>query len=257
MKNLLNSVLFASALGLIGCGGGGSSSNSTASTTNTGPILTASPISLTFNGKQFAEPLAAQRINLTFDRDVVSIVSVTLTGDAEFEGRDVFSFSSDSSNTFADVRINNSDIEGGTYMDTLVLEPNLRAGGFGNTVTVDLTLIQEATTPITATINDPAAEPVQVVEDGPPVRLAASVNTGNTIRWAVVPTRFDADDVDVVTTDPAEGIGSEQVDVVIVPTPALVESIRTNGSEFIDVNFQDLDNPGNFTQLILEVTLTE
>lgn len=256
MKNRLKNVMFVSALSLIGCGGGGDGGSAGAPSGNS-PVLTVSTSSLTFSGKQFGDLVPAQRINLTYDRDVVNIVSMTINGDAKFEGRNIFSLSSDSSNSFADIRVDNSDIEGGTYIDQLVLEPILRAGGTGDTITVDLTLVQEATEPVTAEITDPADRSVQIVEGGPPVRVTGSVFAGNTIRWEVQPYRFSADSVDAVTTDPIQGTGSQEVDVVITPTPTLVESIRSGGSEFAIFGFQDRDHPGNFTQLDIEITLAE
>lgn len=251
MQNLFKNIIFVSALSLMGCGGSGSDSSSavTPPPVSSGPALAVSTTSLTFSGKQYADLVPMQRVNLTYDRDVVSIVSVTINGDAKFEGRNIFSSSADSSNTFVDIGVDNSDIEGGTYIDQLVLQPSLRAGGFGNTITVDLTLVQEATQPITAALTDPANNPVQIVEGGPPVRVAASISAGNTIRWDVQPYRFTADDVDAVTTDPVEGTGSQDVDVVITPTKTLVDFIRANGSELALFGFQDRDNPGNYTEL--------
>jgi len=258
MKFYAKSVFSLSAIALLGCGGGGGNSQ-TDTPVSSGPALSVSTTALSFSGEQFSEPLPSQRVNLTFDRDVVSIVSMTIQGDAEFEGRNVFSVSSDSSNSFADVVIDNSDIEGGTYVDELVLQPSLRAGGFGNTVTVDLTFMQDPTQPLTAEFINPGTGPVEITEGGPPLRFPVMINTGNTIRWEAQPFRFVADPegVFVLTTDPMSGTGSEQVDLILTATPALVEGLRGGQSDFPILGLQDLDHPGNFTEIGFEVTLAE
>jgi hypothetical protein len=244
---------------LISCGGGGGGSASSPTTppVSSGPALTVSTTSVTISGKQFGDIAPAERVNLTYDSNVVSIVSILVNGDAKFEGRNVFSAESDSSNSFADIRVDNTDIEGGTYVDQLVLQPSLRAGGFGNTVTVDLTLVQDPTQPLTVEFIDPGEGPVEVVEGGPPQRFPATINTGNTIRWEVQPYRFDADEegVFVLTSDPAQGTGSEQVDIILTPTPALIETLRGGQSDFSILGFQDIDHLGNFTELGFEVIL--
>lgn len=258
MRNFFKTTCFMSSLVLIGCGGGGGdSSSSSTSTPANGNVLSVSTTNVTFSGKQFGELAPTERVTFTVDNNVVSIVSMLITGDAKFEDRNIFSVSSDSSNSFADIRVDNSDIEGGTYQDTLILRPSLRSGGFGNTVTVNLTLVQEPTQPLTAELNDPGEGPVEITEGGPPIRIAASVITGSTIRWDVQPYRFVADDVDAVTTDPTEGVGSEQVEVVLTPTQTLIDSIKANGREFAIFGFQDRDHPGNFTELGFEVILAE
>lgn len=258
MKTIYKPLLTLCTLSLMACGGGGGGSVNITPPTSNGPVVTVSATSVTLDGKQFGEQPTPERISINYDTDVVTSVGLLVTGNAKFEGRNIFSVSADSSNSFADILIDNTDIPGGTYQDELVLSPNLRANGTTPSITIDLTFIQEPTEPITGEINDPDNITVQITEGGPQVRVEASVNTGSTIRWEVQPYRFIADDVDAVTSDPTAGVGSEQITLIITPTPALINSIRSNGQPEIGfLGLQDIDHPGNFSDIGVDIELIE
>lgn len=200
-----------------------------------------------------------ERVVFTYDRDVVSIVSRTIEGQARTpRGDRVFTATSDSSGDFVDISAIFTDLEGGTYTDVLTLEPQLRAGGVAPKIEVALTLIQEPTVQIVAEIEDSNGTGPKIVEDGPAITIAATLTTGNTIRWESVPFSFTADDgVVALASNPSEGVGSEQVELILSPTTTLVETIKSNGSAFIDIGFQDLDHPGNFAVIDIEVELAD
>jgi len=257
MRPFAKPFLFLPVLALLSCGGGGSSGGTISTPTSTGVILSASETSLTFSGAQFGDPPPSQRIDLTFDPDVVGLIRSEIAGSAQSEFGDIFTASSDTSQAFFNVRPIFTDVEGGTYEDVLTLTPTLRAGGEGPPVTIDLTLVQAPTQPITASLNDPTEGIVVVTEGGPSIRVAATITTGNTIRWEVQPFRFTADDVDVLAGDPIQGVGSEQIDLIITPTPTLIEGLSSGFTELAFVNIQDLDHPGNFTEIGVEISLAE
>lgn len=98
MHILSKPLLTLSATALMACGGGGGDDSTTTVPDNSGPVLTVSTTDVTIDGKQFGELPPAVRIILTYDSNVVSIVNMTVAGDAKFEDRNIFSVSSDSSN---------------------------------------------------------------------------------------------------------------------------------------------------------------
>jgi len=268
MKYFPKSIIAASALALVSCGGGGSSGNSTSTAPppTAGAVLTASPANVTFSGKRFRERPERQRINLNYNENEVSSITTEIVGLTQIgeplpgASTDLFGISIDSNVPlrYVDVITRFTDMEGGTYVDELTFEPRLSNGTTGDKITVDLTLLHEPTTPITAELNDPADATVEVVEDGPPVRVAATVNAGNAIRWESLPTRFIQDgSVNVLTSDPVEGTGTEQVSLVITPTATLIETLNDDGFFNLTIQFEDRDGPQNFTELDIEVRLAD
>ena len=241
------------------CGGGNNSLAPASNPTSSAPVLQVSSRNITLSGKQFEEMGPTERVVFTYDRDVVSIVSRTIEGQARTpRGDRVFTATSDSSGDFVDISAIFTDLEGGTYTDVLTLEPQLRAGGVAPKIEVALTLIQEPTVQIVAEIEDSNGTGPKIVEDGPAITIAATLTTGNTIRWESVPFSFTADDgVVALASNPSEGVGSEQVELILSPTTTLVETIKSNGSAFIDIGFQDLDHPGNFAVIDIEVELAD
>lgn len=258
IKSKIFSTVALCALGLTACGGDSSNTPPTTPPVSAGPALTVSPASLTFSGKQFADPPAQQAVVLTYSRDVVSSIDVSANVNELLRSgsEDIFRAGTDSSQQDVFVNILNTSVEGGTYVEEMVLTPNLQAGGTGTPVSVSLTLVQEPTTPITLTQDIPT---IEITEGGPPVRFKVTVNAGNTVRWGVGPFRFVADDIDAVTSDPTEGIGSQEIDIVVNPTPAFVESISQfpADGETVEISFQDLDAPFNVGFLNFNVTLAE
>lgn len=240
---------------LVACGGGSGGENSSSSSA---PNVRISPLNISIDGKQFGEIPPSQRVTISYNRNVVSIVGAQIKGDAKFEGRNIFSASSDSSNSFVDIIVSDTGIDGGTYTDELILTPILNSGPSLADIVVDLTFVQEPTQRLTAEINDPNDQQIEITEDGPPVRVSASVNTGPTIRWEVQPLSYIGEDIDVITTDPRQGVGSEQIEFVVTPSPRLIEDVRAMGPNFpVAAGLQDLDHPGNFTEVFLEVSLAE
>jgi len=255
MKLLIQFGLLTSALFIYGCGGGGGDSSSQPPA-STGPVFSVSTTSVTISGKQFAEPDPAQRINFNYSRNDVSRVDVPrrFTHPDIFDG-DIFRAFMDTSQTFVDISSANSDLEGGTYQDEMVVTPTLQSGAQGTPITISLTLVQEPTTPITTT---PEVLNVELVEGGPAVRTKVMINAGNTIRWEVGSYSYTAEDILAVTSDPATGTGSQEVDIVITPTPLLVDEIKQQEAPgYVEIDFHDLDAPGNFWIFGINLTLVE
>jgi len=137
----------------------------------------------------------------------------------------------------------------------LVVTPLLRDGGEGATVTISLTLVQEPTVPITTT---PADISATLTENGPAIRIPITINAGNTVRWRVEPYSFQAESVEAITSDPTTGTGSQEIDIVITPTPLLVSEIREqDNAGFAFIGFEDLDAPRNFFELGVNLTLND
>ncbi len=256
MRNIFYAGLVSSFVLLQGCGGDDGSPLPGIPESN-GPIFGVSTTNVTISGKQFADPEAPFRINFIYSRNDISRVNVPhrfLNPDI-FDG-DIFRASMDTSHTFVDISSANWDVEGGTYSDEMIVTPVLQSGQDGTPVTIRLTLVQEATTPITMTpefVNN-----IQVVEGGPPVRTKVTINAGNTINWQVEPYYYQAEEIMAVTSDPDTGTGSQEIDIVVTPTPLLVQEIKEQaGTGFFQVGFIDLDAPGNFVTLDLDVTLVE
>ena len=151
-----------------------------------------------------------------------------------------------------------TDVEGGTYEDVMTLMPSPIGSGTLPSIQVNLTLVQEPTAELTAVLNDPENFIFDLREDGEPVRIPATVTTGNTIRWEAQPFAFDADGgLFVLTSEPSEGTGTEQVDLILTPTPAFINSVRQSGTESAVMGFQDIDHPGNFTEIGVDARLSE
>jgi len=257
MKNLYLPTLFVSSLTVLSaCGGGGSGSEVQAVNTPPEviePVLTVSPTSLTFSGKQLAPSPPEQVLSFSFSETVdrVSANFINASGDS------IFSSGVSLGPRTVVVNVNSTDLEGGTFTDDLVLTPSLVAGGDGQPVTVPVTLIQEPTVPISI---EPEFVSVAITPDGPPVSAGVIfLNAGNTISWTTVPFRFVADDMDAVFAVPAEGIGSQEIEIFVNPTPSLISSIDPSQPDgaFADLGFQDVDAIFNLATLELSVTLGE
>ena len=272
MKTYFKIVLASSLLGLTACGGGGSDSSFSSppptATPAPTPALTfsASTNSLTFSGKRFRELPERQRIEFDFDANSVDFIAIDVAGLVQIgeplqgANNNLFRIAIDTKTppTYVDVFPAFPNIEGGTYVDELTLEPNFLDGTIGPRSVVDLTLIQEPTTPITAELNDADDEIVEVTAGGPPVRVAATVNAGNTIRWTSQGTRFLQDStVNVLASDPESGIGTEEVSLVITPTNTLIETLEDDGSFDLRIEFEDEDGRDNFFNLFIEARLAD
>lgn len=255
MNNLIRLALVSSVFVANGCGGDDSAV--TIIPVGSGPVFSVSSTDVTISGKQFADPEAPVRINFTYSRNDISRVNVPhrfLNPDI-FDG-DIFRASMDTSHTFVDISSANWDLEGGTYTDEMVITPVLQSGPDGTPVTIKLTLVQEPTTPITTTPE--FLNSIQITEGGPPVRTQVMINAGNTINWQVGAYSYQAEDIIAITSDPETGTGSQDVDIVVTPTPLLVSEIRDqNGTGFFQISFEDVDAPGNYWTLDLDVTLVE
>ena len=274
MKTYIRTAFACSFLGLMACGGSGGSK----STPNTGtsgqtpsvqPVLSVSTTSLTYSSKRFRDLPERQRIEFTYDTSVVDFIMMNVVGivqigePAEGASTNLFRTSTDSSDPpqYVEVFPVYAQMEGGTYIDEFTLQPRLKDGTNGDIVTVDLTLVHEPTTPVTVELNNPEDLIVEVTEDGPPIRVPATLNAGNVVRWQSNPTRFVQDgSVDVVTTDPLEGVGTEQVDIVITPTDTLIETLKDDTVFNLPIQFEDKDASSNFqnwTELSIEVRLAD
>ena len=262
--------LVSSVLGLTACGGGGGSDNSVTSPPPTitsppspAPSFSVSASSLTFSGKRFRELPDRQRIELDFDPTNVDFIALEFAGLTQIgepvqgANNNLFRFSTESNTpTFVEVFPVFPNIERGTYVDELTLQPRFLDGTSGELLTVDLTLIQEPTTPITAELNDADDAIVELTEGGPPVRVAATVNAGNSISWTSEGTRFLQDGgVSALASDPETGLGTEQVELIITPTNALIGALNDDGFFNLRIEFEDEDGRDNFFNLPIEARL--
>ncbi len=274
MKTYIRTVFACSALGLIACGGdsGSSSSGNMGPSTppsSAQPDLTVSTTSITYSSKRFRDLPDRQRIELTYDPAVVDYVSGRVTGLVQIgdlvpgASNNLFrtSYDGNAPSQFIEVFPIYMQMEGGTYVDEIILEAILLDGTVGDAITVDLTLVHEPTTPVTVDLNDPEDAIVEMTEGGPPVRIPVTLNAGNVVRWKSNPTRFAQDgSVNVVTTDPIEGVGTEQVDIVITPTDTLIETLKDDGFFNLPIQFEDIDASRNFqnwTQIYIEARLSD
>jgi hypothetical protein len=265
MKTYYKIALASSLLGLMACGGGGSSASSVSTPpVSVAPSFSVSASSLTFSGKRFRELPDSQRINLDYDATNVDFIAIEVVGQTQIgeplEGanNNLFRTSIDTNTPvrYVDVFPVFPNIEGGTYVDELTLQPRFLNGTTGSITVVDLTLIQEPTTPITAELNDADDAIVEVTEDGPPVRVAITVNAGNSIRWTSEGSRFVQDGgVSALASAPEAGLGTEQVSLVITPTDTLIETLEDDGFFNLRIAFIDEDGRDNFFNLPIEARL--
>ena len=127
----------------------------------------------------------------------------------------------------------------------MILTPILSEGPDGTPVTISLTLVQEPTEPLTL---EPASAQTVLTAGGPQIRIPVTINAGNNNEWRVAPFRFDADDIDAITSEPTEGVGTQDIEIIINQTPSLVStSLELSVGDTIgQVNFEDVDALSNF-----------
>jgi len=229
------------------CGGGGNENNPVSiipPMEKSGPIFSVSTTNLTITGKQFAVAEPPKRIEFTYlDSDVSRVDIPHRFSNPDIFNGDIFKASMNTAQKFVDISSANTDLEGGTYVEDMIITPSLQSGGDGDPVTVTLTLIQEPTTPITSA---PESITNIIAENGPVVRTKIMLNAGNVIRWEVGAYRYQAETVDAVTSEPTSGTGSQEIDILVTPTPLLVDELRQQAGEGLaQISFQDIDNPGN------------
>jgi len=261
MKIIYTAFSMVTLFALTACGGSGSSVS---------PKVTASKTGVTLSGKQFSDNTPTERIDFTFDPTEISAVNVSIEGSV---------FKIDARDDHVIVFSNDRSLDGGTYEEDLILDPIPRTTGkvFPKTI-IPVTLIQEPTAPIIVELNPSFDDtPIVFVKGGPPITVSATLTTGSTINWEAQYTHFETpdfilgdihglnryspyEDRAILTSNKAEGVGSEQIQLTLDPRPWIIERFE-NGRGLTEDNavvlFRDKDNVYNFTYFYVTFELQE